>query len=69
MAHHSSEANQESQEKHDRKADIGTPKADALPLGTTQEEDQDRLEQEATDAGIQHPNRNPHKPELDKPGY
>ncbi|AHJ99775.1 hypothetical protein [Hymenobacter swuensis] len=69
MAHRSSEANQESQEKHDRKADIGTPKADALPAGTTDEQTEDHLEQEATDAGTRHPNRNLHKPDLDKPGY
>lgn len=69
MAHHSSEANQESQEKQDRKADVGTPKADALPAGSLDEKTQDELEQDALDAGLSHPNRNLHKPELDKPGY
>ncbi|RSK48049.1 hypothetical protein [Hymenobacter rigui] len=69
MAHHSSEANQESQEKHDRKADVGTSKADALPAGSLDEKTEDQLEQDAQDAGQRHPNRNLHKPELDKPGY
>ncbi|RSK37586.1 hypothetical protein [Hymenobacter metallilatus] len=69
MAHHSSEANQESQEKQDRKADAGTPKADALPAGSLNEKTQDALEQNALDAGLSHPNRNLHKPELDKPSY
>lgn len=69
MAHHSSEENMESKEKQDRPADIGQPKADALPANQLSEETEDRLEQEATDAGLRHPNRNLHKPDLDKPAY
>lgn len=69
MAHHSSEQNLESKEKQDRPADIGTPKADGLPVNDFDPETDERLEQEATDAGLRHPNRNLHKPDLDKPGY
>ena len=47
----------------------GTPKADALPAGDLDPATEDRLEQEALDAGLRHPNRSHDKPELDKPSY
>jgi hypothetical protein len=40
-----------------------------MPVNEHDEETQARLEQEALDAGVRHPNRNLEKPELDKPGY
>lgn len=44
-------------------------KADALPVGDFDEQTEERLEQEAIDAGLRHPNRNLDKPALDKPAY
>ncbi|MBU6119703.1 hypothetical protein [Hymenobacter siberiensis] len=46
-----------------------SPRVPAVPVSGMDEETRKRLEQEALDAGIQDPNRNLDKPELDKPAY
>ncbi|MBD2713418.1 hypothetical protein KBK19_00045 [Microvirga sp. STR05] len=53
-----------------RKPDTETQaKADALPVNDFDAQTEERLEQEAIDAGLRHPNRNLDKPDIDKPPY
>jgi hypothetical protein len=47
----------------------GHPKADALPVSNLDAETEARLEQEALDAGLRHPNRSYDKPDIDKGAY
>ena len=70
MSDHSSKSNQQSGEH------TGGPTASEiekgagdLPVNDLDEATENRLEDEAQDAGLRHPNRNLEKPELDKPGY
>ena len=70
MSSESNNPNQQSGENN------GTPTGEGLPKGTgdlsaaeLDEATQARLEQEAIDAGLRHPNRNLDKPELDRPAY
>ncbi|OGX88361.1 hypothetical protein [Hymenobacter glacialis] len=70
MSNNSNDSNQQSGESKGSQANEGLPKgAGDLPLLTQDEATQDRLEQEALDAGLLHPNRNLDKPELDSPTY
>jgi len=69
MPSHHNDSDPKDKQKHDTPAEIGQPKADALPVNELDEQTEDRLEQEATDAGQRHPNRNTNKPDLDKPAY
>lgn len=70
MPYKSNNTNQQSGENHGAPAGEGRPKGSGdLPVIEHDEETQARLEQEAIDAGLRHPNRNLDKPQLDKPGY
>ncbi|OGX89552.1 hypothetical protein BEN47_06625 [Hymenobacter lapidarius] len=70
MSNSSNDSNQQSGENKDNSAGEGLPKGTGdLPVLTRDEATQDRLEQEALDAGLLHPNRNLDKPELDSPTY
>ena len=68
--HSSSKSNQQSGEhKGDPTVSETEKGAGDLPVADLDEATQDRLEDEAQDAGLRHPNRNLEKPELDKPSY
>ncbi|SHI42281.1 hypothetical protein SAMN02745146_0833 [Hymenobacter daecheongensis DSM 21074] len=69
MPSHHNESDPKAKVKHNTPAAEGQPKADALPTNQLDPETEDRLEQEATDAGLRHPNRNLNKPDIDKPAY
>ncbi|GAB3332256.1 hypothetical protein ACFQT0_04695 [Hymenobacter humi] len=70
MPYKSNNTNQQSSENKGAPAGKGQPKASGeLPVMETDEAMQARLEQEALDAGLRHPNRNLDKPELDRPAY
>jgi len=70
MANNSNDSNQQPGENKGGPAGEGLPKGTGdLPVLTQDEATQDRLEQEALDAGLLHPNRNLDKPELDSPAY
>ncbi|MDB5236861.1 MAG: hypothetical protein JWR44_3854 [Hymenobacter sp.] len=70
MPYKSNNTNQQSGENHGAPAGEGLPKGTGdLPAIEHDEETQARLEQEAIDAGLRHPNRNLDKPELDRPAY
>ena len=70
MSSESNNPNQQSEENNRAPADEGLPKGTGdLPAAELDEATQARLEQEAIDAGLRHPNRNPDKPELDPPAY
>ena len=57
-------------ETHPDKRNLeGTSKADALPVSDIDSETEARLEQEALDAGLRHPNRSYDKPDIDKGAY
>ncbi|MFC6222079.1 hypothetical protein ACFP2F_02410 [Hymenobacter artigasi] len=63
-------SNQQSSENKGAPTQSEQPKGvGGLPVSDMDEETRKRLEQEALDAGIQDPNRNLDKPELDKPAY
>jgi len=69
MSTHHTERNQEAQTN---KNEAGLPeqtKADALPAGDRDEATEERLENEAEDAGTTHPNRGHNKPDNGKGGY
>ena len=69
MATHHTEQNQESQTN---KNEAGLPeqtKADALPAGDLNEATEERLQNEADDAGTMHPNRGHNKPDNGKGSY
>lgn len=70
MPYKSNNTNQQSKENHGSPTQSEQPKGSGdLPVINHDEETQDRLEQEAIDAGLRHPNRNLDKPDLDKPAY
>ncbi|MDB5270317.1 MAG: hypothetical protein JWP58_3357 [Hymenobacter sp.] len=70
MPYKSNSTNQQSGENHGAPAGEGLPKGSGdLPVNETNEATEERLEQEAIDAGLRHPNRNLDKPELDKPAF
>ncbi|MCR5887519.1 hypothetical protein LRS06_06925 [Hymenobacter sp. J193] len=69
MPYKSNNTNQQSKENHGNPTGAGQPKAESLPVNQYDPEQEERLEQEATDAPQRHPNRNLDKPELDKPAY
>lgn len=60
---------QKTGEHPDKRNLEGTSKADALPVGDTDPQTEDQLEQDALDAGLTHPNRSYDKADLDKPAY
>ena len=60
---------QQAGEHADERHLAGQPKAAVLPVNETDEQTATRLEQEAIDAGLRHPNRGTDKAELDKPAY
>ena len=69
MATHHTEQNQQSQTN---KNEAGLPeqtKADALPVGNRDEATEERLQNEADDAGTTHPNRGHNKPDNGKGSY
>ena len=66
-SHHNSP--KDSENPDERALIIGHPKADALPVDDLSAATDNRLEQEALDAGLTHPNRGHDKPSIDKPAY
>ncbi|RZK28372.1 MAG: hypothetical protein EOO63_11410 [Hymenobacter sp.] len=69
MATHHTEQNQESQTNKNQPGMPEQPKADALPAGDLDEATEERLANEAEDAGITHPNRGHNKPDNGKGSY
>lgn len=70
MPSNSNDTNQQSGENHGAPAGEGLPQGNGdLPVNELDETTEARLEQEALDAGLRHPNRNLDKPELDRPAY
>jgi hypothetical protein len=69
MATHHTEQNQESQTNKNQPGMPEQPKADALPTGDLDEATEERLANEAEDAGITHPNRGHNKPDNGKGSY
>jgi hypothetical protein len=69
MATHHTEQNKESQTNKNQAGLPEQPKADALPAGDLDEATEERLEDEAQDAGVTHPNRGHNKPDNGKGSY
>lgn len=69
MATHHTEQNKESQTDKNQPGMPEQPKADALPAGDLDEATEERLADEAEDAGITHPNRGHNKPDNGKGSY
>ncbi|RZK17477.1 MAG: hypothetical protein EOO56_17875 [Hymenobacter sp.] len=69
MATHHTEQNKESQTDKNQAGLPEQSKADALPAGDLDEATEERLENEAEDAGITHPNRGHNKPDNGKGSY
>ncbi|GAB2944969.1 hypothetical protein GCM10027048_07390 [Hymenobacter coalescens] len=70
MPYKSNSTNQQSKENKGGPSDAEQPKAAGqLPVNDRDDQTEDRLEQEAQDAGQRHPNRNLNKPDIDKPSY
>lgn len=69
MATHHTEQNQESQTNKNQPGLPEQLKADALPAGDLDEATEERLAEEAEDAGISHPNRGHNKPDNGKGSY
>jgi hypothetical protein len=69
MATHHTEQNKESQTDKNQPGMSEQPKADALPAGDLDEATEERLAEEAEDAGITHPNRGHNKPDNGKGSY
>jgi hypothetical protein len=69
MSTHHTEQNQQSQTDKNQPGMPEQPKADALPAGDLDEATEERLEDEAQDAGITHPNRGHNKPDNGKGSY
>ena len=69
MATHHTEQNQRSQTDKNQPGMPEQPKADALPAGDLDEATEERLAEEAEDAGITHPNRGHNKPDNGKGSY
>lgn len=70
MPYKSNNTNHQSRRSPGSPSQTEQPKgAGNLPVNDLDEQTEERLQQEADDAGIRHPNRNLDKPELDKPAY
>jgi hypothetical protein len=69
MSTHHTEQNKESQTNKNQAGLPEQPKADALPAGDLDEATEERLENEAEDAGLTHPNRGHNKPDNGKGSY
>jgi hypothetical protein len=69
MSTHHQEQNKESQTNKNQAGLPEQTKADALPAGDLDEATEERLADEAEDAGTRHPNRGHNKPELGKGSY
>lgn len=69
MATHHTEQNKQSQTSKNEPGMPEHTRADALPAGDLDEATETRLEDEAQDAGIQHPNRSHNKPDNGKGSY
>ncbi|MBJ6143138.1 hypothetical protein [Hymenobacter sp. BT559] len=69
MATHHTEQNQESQTNKNQAGMPEQHKADALPAGNLDEATEERLAEEAEDAGVRHPNRGHNKPDNGKGSY
>ncbi len=70
MPYKSNNTNQQSKRPHGSPTQTEQPKGTGdLPVNVRDEATEERLEQEAIDAGLRHPNRNLDKPDLDKPAY
>jgi hypothetical protein len=70
MPYKSNNTNHQSKENHGSPTQTEQPKgAGKLPVNNLDEQTEERLQQEALDAGTRHPNRNLEKPELDNPSY
>ena len=69
MATHHTEQNQQSQTDKNQPGIPEQPKADALPAGDLDEATEERLANEAEDAGTTHPNRGHNKPDNGKGSY
>ena len=70
MPYKSNNTNHQSKENHGSPTQTEQPKvAGNLPVNNLDEQTEERLQQEALDAGTRHPNRNLEKPELDNPSY
>jgi hypothetical protein len=70
MPYKSNNTNQQSAENKGGPTVTEQPKAAGnLPVNERDEATENRLEEEAQDAGQRHPNRNLDKPELDRPAY
>jgi len=69
MSTHHTEQNKESQTNKNQAGLPEQPKADALPAGDLDEATEERLENEAEDAGVTHPNRGHNKPDNGKGSY
>jgi len=69
MATHHTEQNQESQTNKNQPGLPEQSKADALPAGNRDEATEERLANEAEDAGTTHPNRGHNKPDNGKGSY
>jgi len=69
MSTHHTEQDKESQTNKNQAGLPEQPKADALPAGDLDEATEERLENEAEDAGVTHPNRGHNKPDNGKGSY
>ncbi|MCA8832952.1 hypothetical protein [Hymenobacter pini] len=70
MPYKSNNTNQQSKENHGSPTQSEQPKGTGnLPVNQRSEAEENRLADEAQDAGQRHPNRNTEKPDLDKPAY
>ena len=74
MPYKSNNTNQQSSENHGDPAGEGKPKGTGnLPANADNQAQYEYLEQDdadqATTPELRHPNRNPDKPQLDKPSY
>jgi hypothetical protein len=69
MATHHTEQNQQSQTDKNQPGMPEQHKADALPAGDLDEATEERLANEAEDAGTTHPNRAHNKPDNGKGSY
>ena len=69
MSTHHQEQNKESQTNKNQPGLPDQTKADALPAADRDEATEERLEDDAQDAGTTHPNRGHNKPEGGKGSY
>jgi hypothetical protein len=69
MSTHHTEQNKESQNDKNQAGMPEQPKADSLPAGDLDEATEERLAEEAEDAGVTHPNRGHNKPDNGKGSY